>query len=85
LSDLSAIQREVAPYDLTRLRVATSYVYGVGESANYHRALGAKLSKMNPAITVAELHQADHSAHFKNPQQLAVLIGQRWDQVCASA
>jgi hypothetical protein len=85
LSDLSTIQREVAPLDLKQLQVATTYLYGVGESANYHRALGAEMSKMDPSITMAEIHQADDSAHFKNTHQLAVLIDQRWDQVCASA
>jgi pimeloyl-ACP methyl ester carboxylesterase len=84
LSDLSTIQRDVAPYDLAQLRVPATYVYGEGESADYYRALGAEMSKAVPAITVVELTQADHSAHFKNPDQLAALIRHRWDQVCAS-
>ncbi len=85
LSDLSILQRGVAPYDLAQLRVPATYVYGDGESAEYFRALGAALSEMNPLITAVELEEADHSAHFKNPDQLAALILHRWDQMCASA
>ena len=84
LSDLSTIQQNVAPYDLAELRVPSTYVYGDGVSADYYRALGAELSKVDPSIAAVEIEHADHSAHLKNPQQLAALIRDRWDLVCAS-
>jgi pimeloyl-ACP methyl ester carboxylesterase len=84
LSDLSAIQRDVAPYDLAQLRVPTTYVYGDAKSADYYRALGVELAKLNASISTVEMEHADHSAHLGNPSQLAELICHRWDLACAS-
>lgn len=84
LNDLATIQRDVAPYDLANLRVPSTYVYGDGVSADYYRELGAELTKVDPRIAAVKLEHADHSAHLKNPHELAALISDRWDLVCAS-
>jgi len=84
LSDLSTIQRDTAPFDLTQLKVPATYVYGDCGSADYYRALGVELAKLDPAISTVELERADHSAHLGSPSQLAELIRHRWDLVCTS-
>ena len=84
LSDLSTIQCDAAPYDLTQLRVPATYVYGDGESVGYYRALGVELAKLDPAIASIEIERAEHSAHLGNSSQVAELIRHRWDLACAS-
>jgi pimeloyl-ACP methyl ester carboxylesterase len=84
LSDISTIQGNAAPYDLRELRVPATYVYGDSESADYYRALGVELAKLDPVIASIEIERADHSAHLGNPGQLAEVISNRWDLACAS-
>jgi len=85
LNDLATVQRHEAPFDLAALRVPTTYVYGDGVLADYYRALAVELVKANPAIATVEIEHANHDAHLKSPVELAAVIQQRWDQVCASA
>lgn len=85
VSDLATIQRDVAPYDLAQLRVPTTYAYGGGTIADYYRPLGVKLAKVNPFISTLEIERAGHAAHLQIPDQLAALLRQKWELVCASA
>lgn len=82
LSDLTAVRQRVVPCDLTTLRVPFTYVYG---DTPYYRTLSAELAVLNPAIETLEIKEADHAAHLKNSTQLAALIRQRWEGLCASA
>ena len=85
LRDLATIQRGHSPFDLAKLRVPATYAYGDGDSASYYRALAVELLEVNPSIETLEIEHASHGAHLKNSDQLAAIVHQRWDQLCASA
>ncbi len=84
LSDLTTTRRVQPPFDLSDLRVPSTYVYGTGAAAvSYYRALGAALNRANALITPVEVPEAFHSAHLDHPRALAALIYERWE-ACGS-
>ncbi len=83
LNDLRTVRNENAPFDLSTLRVPTTYVHGDTYSTEYFRALSVILVELNPVITVVELEHAGHDAHLKNAAQLAAVIDESWDASCA--
>ena len=84
LRDLATVQLSEAPFDLEALRVPATYAYGDGVLVDYYRALAVELVKVNPSIETVEIEHANHDAHLKNADQLALIVRRRWDQVCAS-
>lgn len=83
LNDLRTVRNEKSPFDLSSLKVPSTYAHGDGYGGDYFRALGAVLVELNPLISVVELDSASHDAHLRVPNQLATLIGERWDESCA--
>jgi pimeloyl-ACP methyl ester carboxylesterase len=85
VSDLKAVRREQAPFDLTNLRVPATYAFGTGDddAATYYRALSSAMHALNPLVTPAEIPGARHGAHLDHPRQLATLVEERWN-ACAS-
>ena len=83
LSDLRTVRNENPPFDLSTLRVPTTYVHGDSYGTEYFRELSDILVELNPYITVVELEHADHDAHLKNAAQLAAVIQESWDATCA--
>ncbi|HVA53621.1 MAG TPA: alpha/beta fold hydrolase [Acidimicrobiales bacterium] len=84
LRDLATVQRSEEPFDIAALHVPATYAHGDGVLADYYRALSVELSRVNPSIETLEIDHANHDAHLKNAEQLAAVVRQRWDQVCAS-
>lgn len=84
-SDLALLRTGAVPFDLADLKTPTLYVYGDGPVEEYYRSLCDLLGTMNPLIETREIHHAGHGAHLSNPEQLASLISQTWEQLCASA
>jgi pimeloyl-ACP methyl ester carboxylesterase len=84
LSDLTAVRQRQVPCDLSTFSVPFTYVYGDGAQAPYYRALAAELASLNPAIETLEIKEADHAAHLQNSTQLANIIRDRWEKLCAS-
>jgi pimeloyl-ACP methyl ester carboxylesterase len=82
LNDLRIVRNEKAPFDLTALKVPSTYVHGDGYGAEYFRELSAALVELNPLITTVELANVSHDAHLRVPGQLAALIEERWDESC---
>lgn len=85
LSDLAALHTASAPFYIAPLRVPTTYAYGDHGHRDHYRELARALSDASPLIDVREFTDAPHAAHLKNPDQLAALIRERWEQSCASA
>jgi pimeloyl-ACP methyl ester carboxylesterase len=82
LNDLRTVRSEKSPFDLSALKVPSTYVHGDGLGADYYRALSTALVELNPLITTIEIENASHDAHLRNPAQLAAVIGERWDESC---
>jgi pimeloyl-ACP methyl ester carboxylesterase len=84
VSDLTTLTPE-PPFNLADLSTPTVFVHGDGMLVDYYRALGQKLGHVSPVISLREIRGAGHGAHLSNPDQLAVLIRDRWEQRCALA
>jgi pimeloyl-ACP methyl ester carboxylesterase len=84
LTDLSAVRRREVPCDLSTFAVPFTYVFGDGPQASYYRALATELATLNPAIETVEIKEANHAAHLQNSTQLAKIIRERWERLCAS-
>jgi pimeloyl-ACP methyl ester carboxylesterase len=83
--DLATAYRHEAPYDLSLLRVPAAYVHGDGVFVDYYRTLSAQLEVLNPLIATVEIERARHDAHLQNADQVASVIQQQWERVCALA
>jgi pimeloyl-ACP methyl ester carboxylesterase len=83
LSDLTILRDGVAPFDLARLEIPTTFIYGDGLAPEFYKALSAELAVLNPLIESRNLVNAAHGAHLSVPDQLAQLIEERWDESCA--
>ncbi len=84
VDDLTSLQG-AAPFDVAELKVPAVYVYGDIRAPGFYRALSAELASINPLIDSREVTNASHGAHLSIPDQLAALIGELWDDTCASA
>jgi pimeloyl-ACP methyl ester carboxylesterase len=84
-SDLASLRTPEAPFDVAALRVPAYYVYGDVLAPDFYRELSRELTTQNPLIEGREVFNAAHGAHLSVPDQLAGLIGQLWDDTCASA
>ncbi len=82
LADLASVHAPVAPFDLALVRVPATYAYG--DQGTYYENLALAVHEVNPLITTVAFRHAPHAAHLKNPDQLARLVRQRWEQTCAS-
>ncbi len=83
VADLSVlIQPE--PFRVADIEVPTVYAFGDWARAPYYRQLTAILHAQNPLIRSVELPGAGHGAHLSHPDQLARLIDQSWNDLCAS-
>jgi pimeloyl-ACP methyl ester carboxylesterase len=85
LSDLTAVRREQAPFNLAELRVPATYVFGTGaeEATTYYRSLASAMHTLNPLVTPHEIPGALHAAHLDHPRLVATLVEERWN-ACAS-
>ncbi len=87
VEDLTALRHgpPFAPLvDVAALRVPVHYVHGDQRLATYYRALGARLTSLNPTIATDELVGVGHGAHLSAPDQLARLLQQHVEVTCAS-
>jgi pimeloyl-ACP methyl ester carboxylesterase len=84
VDDLTGLRTTPPPFDIARLTVPAIYVYGDILAPDFYRALAADLATINPLISSREVTNAAHGAHLSVPDQLAALIGQLWDETCAS-
>jgi len=84
VSDLTTLTA-VPPLNLSELTTPTVLVHGDGMQAEHYRALCQKLEQVNPIIATREIREAGHGAHLSNPDQLAALIHELWEQRCALA
>lgn len=85
MSDLRQLRSGESLFDLTRLTTPALYVHGDTNVPQYYRALCEVLESVNPLIRTHELKKAGHGAHLSNPDQLATLIDDTWEQLCESA
>jgi pimeloyl-ACP methyl ester carboxylesterase len=81
LSDLRILTQQ-QPFDIRELTAPTVFVHGDGVLVDYYRALSMELQRVNPTIHSVEMQKAGHGAHLANPDQLAVLVQQLWEQFC---
>jgi len=84
VSDLTTLTID-PPFDLANLTTPTVFVHGDGMLAEHYRALSQKLELASPFISAREIRNAGHGAHLSNPDQLAALIHELWQQRCALA
>jgi pimeloyl-ACP methyl ester carboxylesterase len=84
MSDLKILTQQ-PPFDIRNLSVPTIFLHGDGVLVDYYRTLSIKLEQINPTIHAIEVQRAGHGAHLANPDQLAAIVQQLWDQFCASA
>ena len=84
VSDLASLRAETPPFDIATLKVPAVYVYGDILAPDFYRSLGARLLSINPLVRSREVKNAGHGAHLSIPDQLASLIGELWDETCAS-
>jgi len=82
VSDLQLLRSGATPFDLTELTTPSLYVHGDWGAAAYYRELCQMLASVNPLIASRELHDAGHGAHLANPDQLAALILEFWEELC---
>jgi pimeloyl-ACP methyl ester carboxylesterase len=85
MSDLASLRTATPPFDIALLNVPAVYVYGDILAPDFYRSLSAELTRINPMIRSRQVVNAAHGAHLSIPDQLATLIGELWDDVCASA
>ena len=83
--DLASLHAATPPFDIARLTVPAVYVYGDILAPDFYRTLSAELATINPLIRSRQVINAAHGAHLSIPDQLAALIGELWDETCASA
>ena len=83
--DLSSLRAKTPPFDLASLKVPTVYVYGDSRAPDFYGSLSAELASLNPLIRSRRVTNAAHGAPLSIPDQLAALIGELWDETCASA
>jgi pimeloyl-ACP methyl ester carboxylesterase len=84
VSDLTTLTTD-PPFNLADLNAPSVFVHGDGILADYYRALSRKLEQVSAIISTREIHQAGHGAHLSNPDQVAALIRELWEQRCALA
>lgn len=85
LSDLKGLHGGRVPYDVAHLKVPTIYIYGDGIIRDYYNSLCLELSSASANIRCRELENAGHGAHLSRPDQLAAVVNEEWQRVCASA
>jgi pimeloyl-ACP methyl ester carboxylesterase len=85
LGDLASLRAMVPLYDIASLTVPAVYVYGDIVNPDFYRSLSDELTSLNALIRSREVINAAHGAHLSIPDQLAALIGELWDETCASA
>jgi pimeloyl-ACP methyl ester carboxylesterase len=85
VGDLTSIRTTPPPFDVAALKVPAFYVYGDILAPDFYRSLSVELAKLNPLIQSRTVTNAAHGAHLSIPDQLAGLIGELWDDTCASA
>jgi pimeloyl-ACP methyl ester carboxylesterase len=85
VDDLTSLHTTPPPFDMAALTVPAVYVYGDILAPDFYRSLCAELTTINPLIQNREVTNAAHGAHLSIPDQLAALIGELWDEKCASA
>ena len=84
LSDLKGLHEGETSFDLSPLQSPTVYAYGDGIPHHYFAALCVEISNINSNIACRELDNAPHEAHLTSPDELGVLIEEKWRSVCAS-
>jgi pimeloyl-ACP methyl ester carboxylesterase len=84
VSDLTTLTT-VPPFNLADLTTPTVLLHGDGVQADYYRAQSKKLRQVNSVISSREIQKAGHGAHLSNPDQLAALIHELWEQRCSLA
>jgi pimeloyl-ACP methyl ester carboxylesterase len=85
VDDLTGLHGATPPFDIAALKVPAVYVYGDVLAPDFYRSLSIKLASINPLIRSRQVTNAAHGAHLSIPDQLASLIGELWDDTCASA
>jgi pimeloyl-ACP methyl ester carboxylesterase len=85
VDDLRGLHGATPPFDIAALKVPAVYVYGDVLAPDFYRSLSIKLASINPLIRSRQVTNAAHGAHLSIPDQLASLIGELWDDTCASA
>lgn len=85
VSDLASLRSPTPPFDIAALNVPSVYVYGDILAPDFYRSLSSELTRINPNIRSRQVVNAAHGAHLSIPDQLATLIGELWEDVCASA
>jgi pimeloyl-ACP methyl ester carboxylesterase len=83
--DLTGLHGATPPFDIAALKVPAVYVYGDLLAPDFYRTLSVELATINPLIRSRQVTNAAHGAHLSIPDQLAALIGELWDDTCASA
>jgi pimeloyl-ACP methyl ester carboxylesterase len=84
VDDLRSLHAASPPFDIAMLKVPAVYVYGDILAPDFYRSLCAELTSMNPIIESRQVTNAAHGAHLSIPDQLGALIGELWDDTCAS-
>jgi pimeloyl-ACP methyl ester carboxylesterase len=84
LSDLRGLHEGETPFDISQLKVPTTYIYGDGLIRDYYKLLCAEMSTISSRIHCHQLENAAHGAHLASPDQLAALIEEEWKNICAS-
>ena len=85
LSDLHQLRSGRTLFDLSQLTTPALYVHGDTNTPEYFRELCGVLESMSPLIATREIKRAGHGAHLSNPDQLAALLLDTWEQLCESA
>ena len=83
--DLAGLRSRQPLFDLAALTTPAVYVYGDVLAPAFYQSLAVELASINPIIRSRQVTNAAHGAHLSIPDQLAALIGELWDDTCASA
>jgi pimeloyl-ACP methyl ester carboxylesterase len=83
--DLSGLRSRTPLFDLAALTTPAVYVYCDVLAPAFYETLAVELASLNPIIRSRQVTNAAHGAHLSIPDQLAALIGELWDDTCASA
>jgi len=78
LNDLQTL-RDSPLLQLQRIEAPTVYIYGDGPNKSNYEEVAQRLSHEIQDFTIVQIDRAPHGAHLANPDKLASIIEQQWE------